>query len=170
MREVVLKTADAGLFKPFWSARILEEWARAVETKLGPVQGRVARGEIALIRAKWPNAEVAENCELEGQLYLPDPADCHVLASAIDAQASVIMTQNLRDFPRQTLQEFEISPLHPDAILRQFCSTEPDVMKGIVFSVHAETERLSGSEIPMRKLMKKARLPRLGKAIAAIAE
>ena len=35
MREVVLGVARVGLFEPRWSARILEEWARAAG-RLGP--------------------------------------------------------------------------------------------------------------------------------------
>ena len=47
MREVLLGCAAAGLFAPRWSARILEEWARAT-VKLGPGAEVYARGEIAL--------------------------------------------------------------------------------------------------------------------------
>ena len=46
MREVVLGVAKTGLFTPQWSARILEEWARAA-IKLGPQGEAQARGEIA---------------------------------------------------------------------------------------------------------------------------
>jgi hypothetical protein len=36
-----------------------------------------------------------------------------------------------------------------------------------VSDVHAEANRLSGDQWELRKLMKKARLPRLGKALQA---
>lgn len=49
MREIVLGVAEAGIFTPRWSARILEEWARAA-ARLGGGQDVVARGEIALLR------------------------------------------------------------------------------------------------------------------------
>ena len=50
MREVLLGVASQGLFTPFWSERILEEWARAA-AKLGPGGEAQARGEIAMLKA-----------------------------------------------------------------------------------------------------------------------
>ena len=56
MREVVLGVAKVGVFEPIWSARLLEEWARAA-IKLGPEGEAQARAELALLRAAWPTAE-----------------------------------------------------------------------------------------------------------------
>ncbi|MEY8839658.1 PIN domain-containing protein, partial [Cribrihabitans sp. XS_ASV171] len=53
MREMLLGAARLGHFTPLWSARILEEWARAA-VKLGPEGEAQARAEIALTRAAWP--------------------------------------------------------------------------------------------------------------------
>lgn len=164
MREIALKTAQSGLFEPYWSDRILEEWARAT-VKLGPLQETYARGEIATLRAGWPDACVPENAELEQSLYLPDLNDRHVLSAAISCGADVVMTMNLKDFPRQRLAEFNLVAVHPDAILRGFFDQSPAPVIAAVRAVHAEAQRLSGQEIPIRALMKKARLPRLGKAV-----
>jgi len=164
MREIVLKTAACGLYLPFWSARILDEWRRAV-VKLGPTQTMVADGEIAMLHSQWPQAEIPANPKLESELYLPDPADCHVLASAIDAKADVIMTLNLKDFPRGTLAEFGLVATHPDEMMRSFFDQNETAVRAIATQVHAEAERLSGQDIPLRKLMKKAGMPRLGKAL-----
>ena len=57
MREVVLGVARVGLFEPRWSARILEEWARAAG-RLGPDVEAQARGEIVMLQAAWPQAEI----------------------------------------------------------------------------------------------------------------
>ena len=83
LREIVLGCAGAGAFAPLWSARILEEWARAVG-RMGPGEEAVARGEIAVVRARWPEAEVAVDPATEARLWLPDPDDVHVLAAAVD--------------------------------------------------------------------------------------
>jgi hypothetical protein len=55
MREVILGCAAQGLFAPRWSARVLEEWARAAG-KLGPAEEVWARGEIAALAARFPDA------------------------------------------------------------------------------------------------------------------
>ena len=50
---------------------------------------------------------------IEG-LHLPDIDDRHVLAAAIKCNASVIVTFNLKDFPKSAFEAFDIEPLHPD--------------------------------------------------------
>ncbi len=164
MREVMLGCARAELFTPLWSVRILEEWARAA-SKLGEGQEAVARGEITLAQAAWPGAVIAQTPKLEAMLYLPDPNDTHVLAAAIAGEAAVIVTMNLKDFPNRTLAEHDLRALQPDVFLRGLFGGAPDLVAEVVGAVQAEAERLSGQRWPLRKLMKKARLPRLGKAL-----
>ena len=118
-----------------------------------------------MLRARWPEAEVNWTPELEASLYLPDSDDRHVLAAAISARASVIMTLNMRDFPARTLAEHGVSAASPDAYLRQVYEGSPDEVAGIVEAVRAEAERLSGEGKAVRALLKKARLPRLGKVL-----
>ncbi len=52
-------------------------------------------------------------------LVSPDPNDRHVLAAAIVAGADVIVTCNLRYFPVQALDPYEIEAQHPDEFVRQ---------------------------------------------------
>jgi hypothetical protein len=44
---------------------------------------------------------------------------------------------------------------------------DPVTVGAVVRLVHAEAERLSGAAMPLRALLKRARLPRLGKALAS---
>lgn len=166
MREVLLAVAGAGLFTPLWSARILEEWARAA-AKLGPDGEVVARGDIALMRAAWPEAEVAADPAMEARLWLPDPADLHVLAAAIAGEAQVLVTENARDFPRAELDPHGIARTGADAFLMELYADHPEAVAAAAQGVQATAERLSGQPQPIRKLMKKARLPRLGKTLDA---
>ncbi len=165
LREIVMGLAAAGGFTPLWSARILEEWARAA-ARLGPGEEAVARGEIALLRARWPDAEVPPDPATEARLWLSDPADVHVLAAAIAGRADVLLTLNVRDFPKAALDPEAILLRHPDAFLSEALSQSPDAIRSAVLKVHAEAERLAGRSLPLRDLLKRAKLPRLGKALA----
>ncbi len=164
MREMLLGAASLGHFTPIWSARILEEWARAAR-KLGPEGEAQARAEIALTQANWPDAERAPKPGLEQRLWLPDSADIHVLATAIAASADAIITVNAKDFPKHILAEEGLHRHDPDGFLHAIWLTDPDGITGVAARVCREANRLSGSEWTMRALMKKARLPRLGKAL-----
>lgn len=164
MRQVVLGAARAGLFTPLWSARILEEWARAA-ARLGPEGETQARAEIAQLRADWPRAEVPVREGLENRLWLPDPADVHVLASAIAGSADMILTENAQDFPRGVLADEGLERWAADPFLMKLWEAHPDAVAEAAEQVRLEAERLSGETWPIRKLMRKARLPRLGKAL-----
>ena len=166
LREILIGCARAGLYTPLWSARILEEWARAT-VKLGPQAEVFARGEIAMLRAAFPNAEVLPRAGLEAGLHLPDENDIHVLASAITSGADAIVTFNARDFPRAALAAEGLERREPDGLLWEFWSGAPDTVSQVCEAVRAEAERLSGASQPMRSLLKRAKLPRLAKALGA---
>ncbi len=165
LREILIGAAKAECFQPLWSARILEEWARAAAARLGAEGEAVARGEIALLRAAWPAAEIRYSADLEREVALPDADDAHVLAAAIAGEAAELLTFNLRDFPGRVLGKYSILPRDPDGLLLELYHTNsrfPQVLE----EVRRNTEVISGREQPMRPLLKRLRLPRLGKAAA----
>ncbi|MGH1355701.1 MAG: RSP_2648 family PIN domain-containing protein [Thalassovita sp.] len=165
MREVLLAVAHTGAFQPLWSERILEEWARAAR-KLGPTGEPQARAEIALLRVHWSKAVVTWPPSLENRLYLPDPDDVHVLAAAIAGSADVLLTMNAKDFPKHTLAEEGLSRQTPDELLYYCWLDAPERVAAAIEKVRQQADHLSGDTWDIRKLMKKARLPRLGKALS----
>ena len=165
MREVLIGCAKGGLFQPRWSPRILEEWARAA-LKLGPAGEVIARGEIAALRAAFPTAEVTVPDSKVQQYWLPDPNDVHVLAAAVEGACDGIITANAKDFPGHLLAEEGLFRADPDGFLIRLYDEAPDDVSEVGARVLAEACRLSGEDWTMRALMKKARLPRLGKRLA----
>ncbi len=164
MREMLLGAARAGHVQPLWSARILGEWERAA-LKLGPIGAAQAKAEIALLRAAWPMAEVAVSEGLAARLWLPDVNDVHVLAAAIAGHADAIVTMNIKDFPRHTLAEEGLQRLGPDELLYDLWLADPESINAVGQAVWAEANRLSSEVWEMRALLKKARLPRIAKAL-----
>lgn len=164
MREMVLGVAGTGAFEPIWSARILEEWARAA-IKLGPAGEAQARAEIALLRSNWPASEREAAPGLQARLWLPDADDIHVLAVAVASSADMILTLNAKDFPRQILAEEGLSRADPDSYLHGIWQASPERVAPVADAVLKEARRLSGEDWELRALLKKARLPRLAKAL-----
>lgn len=192
MRELLLGMAAAGAFVPLWSDRITEEWAGVAaradaagrwgdrregdERAGGRGKGDrreggnevLARGEIALANARHPGARVAPAPGIEAGLWLPDAGDLHVLASAIAGRACGIITLNLKDFPRRVLGEHGLEPRHPDSFLCALAQRDPARALHVALAVRDEAERLSGRAWPLRRLLKKARLPRFAACLARL--
>lgn len=165
LRELLIGAADCGLYKPFWSDRILEEWARA-SIRLGEGAEVIARGEIALLRAQHPDASINASQALIETLYLPDLDDRHVLASAIEAKADILLTANLKDFPTRTLSSHGVVRRDPDGFLLEIAH-ESAAFREVVEAVRLKTEKISNRPQPMRPLLKRARLPRLAKFLTS---
>ncbi len=164
MREVLLGAAQTGAYVPLWSDRILEEWARAA-ARSGPVAEAQARGEIALVKATFPQAVVAPDVGLENRLWLPDDNDIHVLAAAVSGSADAIITLNAKDFPRGLLVDEGLARFDPDAVMVRFWQDDPSAIGAVAAKVLDQARALSGQDWTLRGLMKKARLPRFGKAL-----
>ena len=164
LREILSDVAQAGLFRPLWSARILEEWRRAA-ARQGDDVGSIAGAEIALLTERFPEAVTSETGTRSAGLNLPDPDDAHVIEAALNGGARIIVTVNLRDFPRSALAAVGLHAIHPDAFLTDLWAHDPDPVAKAAHAAHAKATRLGG-QMEFRALMKRARLPRLARALA----
>jgi hypothetical protein len=159
MRRVLIAYAGAGGFAPLWSDRILGEWTRAAEARLGPVEAALARAEAEALDRRFPQARVAGWEALEDAAGLPDPADAHVIAAARAAGADGILTLNIRDFPLRVLGAHGLARVEPDAFLRtEYAPDGP--LAGALAAVAAEA---AAPDFP--HWIKKAGMPRLAKAL-----
>lgn len=163
LREILIDLAGAGLFAPLWSARILGEWRRAA-ARLGPDQDAVAGAEIALLRARFPEAEQPDDGQRVIDLPFPDPADRHVAEAALVGSASLIVTANLRDFPRHLLAPLGLRALHPDAFLLDLHAADPQPVRDAIAAARARADA-SGGAMTVAEMLKRSRLPRLAKTL-----
>ncbi len=158
VRGLLLDIAKAGYFTPLWSPRILDEWRLAAGK-----QGSDAGAEIALLSANWPEASVDPSAVDIDTLWLPDTGDRHVLAAAIAAQASEIVTANLRDFPSRVLAKYGVTPRHPDSFLLEFAHQNAAFLTELVQEQMRVAEASLGIPLNGRVFLKRAGLPRLAK-------
>ena len=113
--DTLLSLADAGLYRPLWSDRILEETIRALETIHPDMkESRAARHRAAVMNEAFDDACVEGWEELLSAISLPDENDRHVVAAAIQGRADLIVTANLKDFPTDVLGRFNLEVQHPD--------------------------------------------------------
>lgn len=114
-RNILLSLADEGHFRARWSRRILDETEHTIAKLIDSESD--ARLQAERIKRAFPEGEVLHDEALEEGLKLPDDDDRHVLAAAIACRASVIVTDNLRDFPRDVLSDFEIEAVSADSFI-----------------------------------------------------
>ncbi|WP_282611237.1 PIN domain-containing protein [Pelagibius sp. Alg239-R121] len=114
-RNILLSLAEAGLYRPRWSAQILDEFERYFIKRYDDAEGAIRQR--ANMENAFPEALVTDYEQLIDALTLPDPHDRHVLAAAIQTRAALIVTDNLRDFPSDDLAKFEIEAIGLDHFL-----------------------------------------------------
>ena len=161
-REFLFAAARDGFYRPRWSDRIEGEWRSALLRIEGSGAAATIDGEIALAHVSFPDALVSGWEELEGPLELPDWHDRHVLAAAIKSGASLLVTDNLKDFPRRALAQHGIAPISSDEHLRAWAEARPEAARKL-FADHAEAA--FGDPKEARACLKRARLPRFAKEI-----
>jgi len=114
LRDLLIRIAQSGLVQAKWTDEILDEVFRNLKEnrpELDP--GKLDRTRELMNRS-------VRDCLVTGYeplvqvLDLPDPDDRHVLAAAVKAQAQVIVTENLRDFPEQVLGRWNIEAQSAD--------------------------------------------------------
>lgn len=161
LREILIEAAASGLFQPVWSSRILGEWERAA-AKLEPEQS--ARAEIVLLTERFPQAQAPADGVQAIDLDFPDPADRHVVETALAVSAPAIVTANLRDFPRGIMASLGLRALHPDAFLLGLWQDAGTKVANAVHMTHDKAAR-QGGEMSVAQMLKRSRLPRLAKAL-----
>jgi predicted nucleic acid-binding protein len=116
IRDVLLRFAEAGLFRARWSEQILNEWSASLLTTKPHLEASI-RSQCDAMAHAFPEAMIEGHDALIPALDLPDPDDRHVLAAAIRAGAQHIVTANLKDFPAEALAPYGVEAVSPDAFL-----------------------------------------------------
>ena len=158
LRDLLIRLGQSGLFQVSWTDQILDEMVDAIAAAQPNLSGRLRRTR-QLMNEAIPDVRVTGYEPLIGSLDLPDPDDRHVLAAAIRADAKLIVTKNLKDFPSSILEPLGIEAQSPDElVIRLFKGAEERVSRVVAEQARALTnppttvddllERLSVVGIP----------------------
>lgn len=132
LRDVLIRVAIAGLVRARWTDAVLDEvFQHLLENRpdLDPV--RLDRTRM-LMNTAIRDVLVEGYEPRVGPLKLPDPDDRHVLAAAIQAKASVIVTSNTKDFPHSVLDRYGILAQSPDAFLLGLSENYAPTLRAVV--------------------------------------
>lgn len=127
IRDLLLNLAEVGLFKPFWSEKIQEEWVRNLLINRPDLSSLKLHLTIEAMNSAFPDANIAEDKVLIQKLHLPDKNDRHVLATAIQSNSKWVVTANLKDFPFDYLKEFGIEAISADNYIASLFSQESNL-------------------------------------------
>ena len=114
VRDLLLNLADARLFQPKWTKAIQDEWTTKLLINRLDITQHALERTVKAMNTAFPDAEVSNYSNIINNLTLPDPDDRHVLAAAIKAEATHIVTANIKDFPRNNLASYSIRVSTPD--------------------------------------------------------
>lgn len=129
-RNLLLTLAEAEFFRVRWSAAVLEEAQRAIQTILEgkgatDAKERARRARQYMERA-FEDATVSDFDEFIGVCNgLPDPNDAHVVAAALKTQAAVIVTENLKHFPKSIIYPLNLEARSADTFIADTIALDP---------------------------------------------
>ncbi len=131
VRDLLLRAAEAGLYRPLWTEQILEEMRNAILRKRKDLALRDMRRLVTHMRAAFPEAEVSGYRALIPAMG-NNKDDRHVLAAAVAGRADVIVTWNTRHFPRSACEPYGVDVQTPDEFLVHAIHLRPDRMVWVV--------------------------------------
>ena len=159
LRDLLMQLALSDLYRAHWTNDIHDEWIRNVlrnRPDLTPDQLDRTR---ALMNASVRDCVVENYRELIPALELPDPDDRHVVAAAIVANADVIVTFNLRDFPRNKLKKYGIEAQHLDDFIGQLIDLAPSKVISAIATVRGRLQNPPKSAGEYIDIVERQRLP-----------
>ena len=143
-RNLLLTLAEAEFFRIRWSGVILDETEKAIaailhKKQMEDYQQRAKRAR-EYMETAFEEAMVSEFDRFIPVIHLPDAKDRHVVAAALKAQAATIVTENLKDFPDDELQRFNLETRSADQFIADTIALSPETA---VAAIKKMRERLN---------------------------
>ena len=120
VRVLITELADVGALQPFWSKRTEVELRQVLRTRgqndaeaflKTQSSARLSPGPATLARIRVEKFR--------------DQGDLHVVAAALEAQASIIVTDNARDFPSKHLRPLGLARYSVDGFFAEVLDILP---------------------------------------------
>lgn len=160
--DLVLRLADAGAFRVLWSDEVLEEVRRNLIAS-GVVPDAVDP-RLRAMRDYFPDARVVGFDSLTERMDC-DPKDRHVLAAAVRANAGVLVTFNLKDFPDHAVAPFDVEVVHPDDFLLDQLDLFPGLVIGVLRELASDYENPPQTIEDVLDVLRRAGVPHFAEEV-----
>jgi predicted nucleic acid-binding protein len=164
-RDLLIQLDIDGLLRLRWSKQILLEVEYSVLRRRPDLSSTQLRRTFALMNQTCPYALTESDIDLIGNKTLPDPNDNHILASALQAHAQIILTFNLKDFPSTILSTYGIKAAHPDNWFVSLHHNRPSELKSCTEKCRGRLRAPALSPKEYKAELKRAGLPHLSSLI-----
>lgn len=114
LRDFFMHLALTNMFRAKWSNLIHDEWIRNVLKKRSDLSKNILDRTRHLMDTCVIDCIVEDFEHLIKSIDLPDNDDRHVVAASIHSSADRIITFNLKDFPTDKLERYNLTAQHPD--------------------------------------------------------
>lgn len=130
LRDYFVYAAKLGALDIHWSDGILDETTRNLIDKFDFSQ-EDAEVLVDRLSAYIPTAlvEVKKRDETRVAKVEMDAKDRHVLAAALSANAELLLTQNIRHFPREWMAKHGIALVNAGTLLTRLAAEYPDILR-----------------------------------------
>ncbi|MFI5614985.1 PIN domain-containing protein [Amycolatopsis sp. NPDC051903] len=131
LSNVLLWVAHSDLYEPLWSERVLAAVVRDVPRRRRNVTPERITKRVDQMRRAFPAAMIDGFEPLEPEMG-NHPGDRHVLAAAVHGHADVLVTSNLKHFPKRVMDHHGIVAIHPDDFLLKLLEVHGPAMENAV--------------------------------------
>ncbi len=118
-----------------------------------------------LMTIALPDATVSGYEKHIETISLPDPDDRHVVAAAIAAKATLILTWNLRHFPARVLKARGLVRQTPDAFLTDLYDQVPQLLLASLANARRNLSKSGLSAEEFLKVLRQQKLTQLDKRL-----
>lgn len=165
LRNVIVQVSVDRLFDARWTDAIHDEWMRNLVANAPGLSIDRLETTKKLMDLALPKAMIAGYEKHIPAVHLPDPDDRHVVAAAIEAGASTIITWNVRDFPIPEMKKHNLVLQTPDAFLATLHEQVPERLTSSLANARRNLSRSRVSTSDFIGILRDNRLIRLAAQI-----
>lgn len=114
LRDLLMNLAITDMYRAKWTNEIHNEWINSILSNRSDLDRKFLERTRDKMNTSVRDCLVENYDYLIPTLTLPDSGDRHILAAAIHSNSSVIVTYNLKDFPKKIVSQHGIEAQHPD--------------------------------------------------------